>query len=154
MRLARIDRGPFVIPIWFGLLFTGIKTLVVAHSEQNLVYFHDPELPEVVEQSLAVVFIAACVACLIASAMATSWFSPTTPMEFVYKVEFVGLAFIILCITIDAFFNTIPLFQLFTLGGGFGGIIVIGSMAMMGRIWVALTHEPTTAAPAPEPDTN
>jgi len=139
-QIRRIDRGPFVIPIFFGLLFTGIKTLVVPHTAGNLVYVHDDKLPEVFEWSLAVVFIVACVACLLSSAMGTDWFSPATPIKSVYKVQFAGLAVIILCIVIDAFFNTIPLFQLFTLGGGFGGIIVIGSMAMMGRLWVAITH--------------
>ena len=140
-QIRRIDRGPFVIPVWFGLLFTGIKTLVVEHTAGNLVYFHDPALPEVIEQSLAVVFIIAVLACLITSAMGTDWFSPDTPLKSIYKAQFIGLAVIVICITIDAFWNVIPLFQLFTLGGGFGGIIVIGSMAMMGRLWVAITHD-------------
>ena len=136
--MNRIDRGPFVIPVWFGLLFTGIKTLVVAHSEQNMVYFHDPALPEVVEQSLAVLFVIACLACLVSSAMGTDWFAEDTPLKTVYLTQFIGSGVIIGCIMVDAMWNVIPLFQLFTLGGGFGGIIVIGSMAMMGRLWVAL----------------
>jgi hypothetical protein len=70
--------------------------------------------------------------------MGTPWFAPSTPLLTVYKVEFIGLAAIVVILAVDAVANTIPLFQLFTLGGGFGGIIQIGCLAMMGRLWVGI----------------
>jgi hypothetical protein len=144
--IKRVDRGPYVVPVWFGLLFTGIKTLVVPHTPENLVYFHDAAYPELFEWVLAVLFIVACVACLVASAMGTPWFSPSTPLLTVYKIEFIGLAAIVVILAVDAVANTIPLFQLFTLGGGFGGIIQIGSLAMMGRLWVGIDRRQSPPA--------
>lgn len=139
--MTRLDRGSYTIPVWVGLFITGIKTLLVEHTPDQYVYFHETGLPEWVEAVMALIFTVASLLCIIASCMGTSWFAPTTSLRTVYRMEFVGLVAIIGVLFADSLWKDRKLFQLFTLGGGFGGIIIIGSMALLGRLWIALTHD-------------
>jgi len=139
--LSRLDRGSYTVPVWVGLLCTGIKTLIVEHDPQEFVYFHETGLPEWLETVLALVFTVAALVCIIASCLGTSWCAPGATLRTVYRLEFVGLVAIVGVLFVDSLVKDRPLFQLFTLGGGFGAIIIIGSMALLGRLWVALTHD-------------
>lgn len=132
----RLDRGMYTIPVWWGLLFTGLKTILLPHNEYT--YFHEVEWPEWFEYSLAVPFTIAAAALLFASAIGDPKFMPKVKQRTILITEFIALAVIVLAIGIDAIAKDEPLFHLLTMGGGFGAIIQIGSLRFMAHCLVEL----------------
>ena len=114
--MTRIDReGMYTIPIWVGLLLSGIYVLWVPRV--------DPLISEQLEDRLAVVFIVGSMLCLVGAAIKDRITA--------YKLEFVGLFLTFVVLGFLAAHVDRSLIEQWTLAGGLGGLIQVGNVRMM-----------------------
>ncbi len=115
-REVRLDRdGVYTVPIWVGLLFSGIYVLWMPRV--------DKVISEQLEDRLAVVTIVGAMLCL-TGAFIRDRISA-------YKLEFVGLATIFAVLGFLANHVDRTLIEQWTLMGGMGGLIQVGNVRMM-----------------------
>jgi hypothetical protein len=120
---VRIDRhGWYVVPIWFGLLVTGIYIVFSPQVEKGI--------PNWFENLLGFVFAVAAATCLYGVAE-HDW-------RKAYKMEIGGLAVICVVLGILAAVTDLTLLQQFTLAGGLGALVQIGSLRAIVELWRAL----------------
>ena len=120
--MTRLDRGMYTVPIWWGLVFSGIYVLAsppIIHT-----------IPPLAEDILAVELLAFALLCLTGSRIDNT--------ELAYRVEIVGLAGIALVLGILAVATELTLWQQFTLSGGLGALVQIGSLRMIAQLTLAL----------------
>ena len=116
----RIDRdGDYTIPIWIGMLLTGIYVLWTPRA--------DPLISEVLEDRLGIAVIIGAMLCLV-GAMVPDKITA-------YKLEFPGLIIMFVVLGWLAAHVDRSLIQQWTLLGGMGGLIQIGNVRMMWQIW-------------------
>ncbi len=121
----KLDREPrferdsmYCIPLWVGLLFSGIYVLWLP--------LVDPVISEQLEDRLAVAMIIGATLCL------TGAFIKDRITA--YKLEFVGLAIIFVVLGFLANHVDRTLIEQWTLMGGMGGLIQVGNVRMMVQI--------------------
>ena len=115
---------------------------MVPHTAANDVYLHEARLPEWSEYVLAVGFSAAALGLLVAYCAGSRYVFPRATLRRIYQAELIGLTVIVLVIGFNAVLQDRSLLQLFTLGGGFGAIIQLGSVKMMVDLSHALRTDP------------
>lgn len=120
-RPRRHDRdGMYVIPIWIGMLLSGIYVL----WEPNV----DPLITEILEDRLAVAVIVGAMMCLCGA------FIPDRIVA--YKLQIPGLAIMFVVLGFLAAHVDRSLIQQWTLLGGMGGLIQIGNVRMIIQLWM------------------
>lgn len=113
MEHKRLDRlGIYTLPIWVGLLITGLYILFHPQVEFGI--------PNAVENLLGFLFAAGAAACL-AGVFISNW-------RTAYKVEIAGLVTICAVLGILAAVTNLTLLQQFTMAGGLGALVQIGSI--------------------------
>jgi hypothetical protein len=129
---VRIDRhGWYVVPIWFGLLVTGIYVLFTPEDSSVA------SLPNWFDNLLGFLFAFAAATCLYGVAE-HDW-------RKAYKMEIGGLAVICIVLGILATVTNLTLVQQFTLAGGLGALVQIGSLRAIVELWLALRRDVKTA---------
>lgn len=123
--MQRLDRGMYTIPIWFGLLFTG---LYVLHSSQIIT-----EIPNAFENFLGATMALGAAACLVGTRL--------NNVRKAYITEIAGLAVICIVLGILATVTELTLIQQFTMSGGLGALVQIGSLRMIFRLTLELKHK-------------
>lgn len=109
----------YTIPIWFGMLLSGIYVLWIPRA--------DPVISEVLEDRLAVAVIVGAMMCLIGSLV---------PDRIVaYKLEIPGLVIMFVVLGFLAAHVDRSLIEQWTLLGGMGGLIQIGNVRMIIQLW-------------------
>lgn len=121
----RLDRGMYTIPIWWGLVFSGIYTL----AQPQVI----TTIPDGVENLLGGQLLASAVLCLTGTQI------PDTAIA--YRLEIVGLLGIITVLAVLAVSTELTLLDQFTMHGSFGAIIQLGSLRMAFRLGLALKHQ-------------
>ena len=121
----REDRGPYVLFIWAGLLFTGIY--VLATPENHTV---SGALPNWFDNLLGLAITIGAGLCLVGARM-KDW-------RTAYRYELGGLAIIITVLGVLAVATDIPLIAQLTLAGSFGACIQLASIVMAAKLWRAL----------------
>ncbi len=117
--MRRLDReGMYTIPIWFGMLLTGIYVLWVPYA--------DPLISNVLEDRLAVAVIIGAMMCLIGAIVPNRITA--------YKLEVPGLFIMFVVLGFLAAHVDRSLIQQWTLMGGLGGLIQIGNVRMMWQL--------------------
>ena len=127
----RLDRGPYVLFIWAGLLATGVY--VLATPEDHTV---SGALPNWLDNSLGASITVGAGLCLAGSRM-KDW-------RRAYRFELVGLAVIIAVLGVLAVATDVPLIAQLTLAGSFGACIQVASMVLISNLWRALRHDRLT----------
>ena len=124
--MKRLDReGVFTVPIWLGLLLTGLYVLARPGIHSTL----DLRL----EATLAIITIFSSSLCLIGVAI---------PQRITaYKMQIVGLAINFLVLGALAGHVDRPLIEQWTLAGGMGGLIQIGNVRMIVQLWSAIRDD-------------
>lgn len=113
MEHERLDRrGVYTLPIWVGLLITGLYILF--HSQVEF------GISNGAENLLGFLFAAGAAACL------TGVFLPD--WRTAYKVEIAGLTVICIVLGVLAAVTNLSLVQQFTMAGGLGALVQIGSL--------------------------
>jgi hypothetical protein len=115
----------YTIPIWFGLFFTG---LYVLHSSQIIT-----EISNNFENFLGAAMTLAAAACLVGTRL--------NNVRKAYITEIAGLLVICIVLGILAIATELTLIQQFTLAGGLGALIQIGSLRMIFRLTLELKHK-------------
>jgi len=105
----------YTVPIWWGLVFSGIYVLASPPIITTI--------PSLAEDILAVELLAFALLCLTGSRIAD--------IHLAYTLEVVGLAGIAVVLGILAVATELTLWQQFTLSGGFGALVQIGSLRMI-----------------------
>lgn len=131
--MTRLDRGAYTIPVWFGLFFTGLYVLTQPQIESGI--------PNWVENVLGLVFALGAGACLVGAFMGTRWFYPKATLSLSYWLEIAGLSVICVVLGVLAIVTDLSLEQQFTMSGGLGALVQIGSLVLIARLAVALRHE-------------
>ena len=124
--MTRLDReGVYTIPIWLGLLLTGLYVLARPGIHSTL----DLRL----EATLAIITIFSSSLCLIGVAI---------PQRITaYKMQIVGLAINFFVLGALAGHIDRPLIEQWTLAGGMGGLIQIGNVRMIVQLWSAIRDD-------------
>ena len=124
--MKRLDReGVFTVPIWLGLLLTGLYVLARPGIHSTL----DLRL----EATLAIITIFSSSLCLIGVAI---------PQRITaYKMQIAGLAINFLVLGYLAGHIDRPLIEQWTLAGGMGGLIQIGNVRMIVQLWSAIRDD-------------
>ena len=124
----RLDRRAFyTVPIWFGLLFTGLYVLFTPEDKSV------ESLPNWFDNLLGFAFAFAAATCLYGVAE-HDW-------RKAYKMEIGGLIGICIVLGILATVTNLTLIQQFTLAGGLGALIQIGSLRAIVSLWLALRDD-------------
>lgn len=117
--MVRLDReGMYTIPVWFGLLFTGIYVLWMPQV--------DKVISEQLEDRLAVAVIVGSMMCLIGAAIPDRITA--------YKLEVPGLFITFVVLGFLAAHVDRSLIEQWTMVGGLGGLIQIGNVRMMWQL--------------------
>ena len=124
--MKRLDReGMYTIPIWLGLLLTGLFVLWRPGIHSTL----DLRL----EATLAIITIFSSSLCLIGVMI---------PQRLVaYRMQIVGLVINFLVLGYLAGHVDRPLIEQWTLAGGMGGLIQIGNVRMIVQLWSAIRDD-------------
>ena len=124
--MTRLDReGVYTIPIWLGLLLTGLYVLARPGIHSTL----DLRL----EATLAIITIFSSSLCLIGVAI---------PQRITaYKMQIVGLAINFFVLGALAGHIDRPLIEQWTLAGSMGGLIQIGNVRMIIQLWSAIRDD-------------
>ena len=124
--MKRLDReGVFTVPIWLGLLLTGLYVLARPGIHSTL----DLRL----EATLAIITIFSSSLCLIGVAI---------PQRITaYKMQIAGLVINFLVLGYLAGHIDRPLIEQWTLAGGMGGLIQIGNVRMIVQLWSAIRDD-------------
>ena len=124
--MKRLDReGMYTIPIWLGLLLTGLFVLWRPGIHSTL----DLRL----EATLAIITIFSSSLCLIGVMI---------PQRLVaYRMQIVGLVINFLVLGALAGHVDRPLIEQWTLAGGMGGLIQIGNVRMIVQLWSAIRDD-------------
>jgi len=124
--VKRLDReGVFTVPIWLGLLLTGLYVLARPGIHSTL----DLRL----EATLAIITIFSSSLCLIGVAI---------PQRITaYKMQIAGLVINFLVLGYLAGHIDRPLIEQWTLAGGMGGLIQIGNVRMIVQLWSAIRDD-------------
>ena len=124
--MTRLDReGVYTIPIWLGLLLTGLYVLwrPGIHSTLDLR----------IEATLAIITIFSSSLCLIGVMI---------PQRLVaYRMQIAGLVINFLVLGYLAGHVDRPLIEQWTLAGGMGGLIQIGNVRMIVQLWSAIRDD-------------
>lgn len=114
--MVRLDRqGMYTLPVWVGLLLTGIYVLWTPRV--------DPLISEQLEDRLAVAVIIGSMMCLIGAAIPDRITA--------YKLQVPGLFITFVVLGFLAAHVDRSLIQQWTMAGGLGGLIQIGNVRMM-----------------------
>jgi hypothetical protein len=144
MNIRRLDHGYYTVPLWFGLLFTGLYVLFTPESSSV-----SDHLPNWVDNLLGLSMLAGAGLCLYGALSGTKWFNHDMPHRDSYKFEIVGLSIVCVVFGLLAWATNLTLVQQFTIVGGFGALLQIASINMIVQLWRAVQ-----AAPVPQPNTN
>ena len=126
MKHERLDRvGVYTLPIWVGLFITGLYILFSPQVEFGV--------SNGVENLLGGLFAAGAAACLI-GAVIKDW-------RTAYIIEIIGLAVICVVLGILATVTSLSLLQQFTMAGGLGALVQIGSLRGIVTLLVALNKK-------------
>ena len=126
MKNDRIDRsGLYTAPIWVGLLITGLYILFHPQVEFGISNFE--------ENLLGLLFSAGAAAC-VAGVFINDW-------RTAYKVEIAGLVVICVVLGLLAFATDLTLLQQFTMAGGLGALVQIGSLRAITVLGSALLRD-------------
>ena len=118
--MKRHDReGVYTIPIWIGLLLSGIYVLF---SPQV-----DPLISAQLENELAVAMIVGAGLCLVGASIPDRITA--------YKLEIPGLIITFLVLGYLAVHVDLSLIQQLTLYGGLGGLVQVGTARMLVQLW-------------------
>jgi len=120
--MQRLDRGPYVLAVWAGLVFTGAYVVITPQIITSI--------PDWFENVLGVAIALGAGVCL--------WGSRITEWRSAYRWELGGLALIIVTLGVLAVSTELTLVQQLTLGGGLGGWLQIASMVLAANLWRAL----------------
>ncbi len=131
--MTRLDRGAYTIPVWFGLFFTGLYVVMQPQIETHI--------PNWVENLLGLVFILGSGACLVGAFMGLRWFYPNAKLSTSYWLEIAGLSVICVVLGVLAIVTDLSLEQQFTMSGGLGALVQIGSLVLIARLGMAIRHE-------------
>jgi len=122
----RLDRiGVYTLPVWVGLFITGIYILLSPQVESGVSNF--------VENLLGLLFSVGAAACL-TGVFIKDW-------RAAYKLEIVGLVLVCAVLGVLAWVTNLTLFQQFTMAGGLGALVQIGSIRGIVTLWWALYHD-------------
>lgn len=129
LRHDRVDRaGIYTAPVWLGLFITGIY--VIATPESTTV-----DISNWADNLLGVMMTLAAGACL---------YGVTVPnWRAAYQIQICGLSVIVVVLGILAMVTRLTLVQQFTLVGGLGALVQIGSIRAIWVMWQALRHDHT-----------
>jgi len=119
---VRYDRGQYTVPIWWGLALSGIYVL----TEPQIL----TRITDRAENALAAALLLSAVVCLTGTRI------PDTRTA--YRVELVGLAGIVVVLGVLAVATDLTVWQQFTLAGGLGALVQIGSIRMIVNLTRAL----------------
>ena len=123
MEHERLDRiGVYTLPIWVGLLITGLYILFHPQVEFGI--------SNGAENLLGFLFAAGAAACLTGVTL-RNW-------RTAYIVEIVGLSVICIVLGILAAVTDLTLVQQFTMAGGLGALVQIGSLRGIATLGWAL----------------
>ena len=124
--MTRLDReGVYTIPIWLGLLLTGLYVLARPGIHSTL----DLRL----EATLAIITIFSSSLCLIGVMI---------PQRLVaYRMQIAGLVINFLVLGYLAGHVDRPLIEQWTLAGGMGGLIQLGNVRMIIQLWSAIRDD-------------
>ena len=124
--MKRLDReGMYTIPIWLGLLLTGLFVLWRPGIHSTL----DLRL----EATLAIITIFSSSLCLIGVMISQRIVA--------YKMQIAGLVINFLVLGALAGHVDRPLIEQWTLAGGMGGLIQIGNVRMIVQLWSAIRDD-------------
>ena len=124
--MTRLDReGVYTIPIWLGLLLTGLYVLARPGIHSTL----DLRL----EATLAIITIFSSSLCLIGVMISQRIVA--------YKMQIAGLVINFLVLGYLAGHVDRPLIEQWTLAGGMGGLIQIGNVRMIVQLWSAIRDD-------------
>ena len=124
--MTRLDReGVYTIPIWLGLLLTGLYVLARPGIHSTL----DLRL----EATLAIITIFSSSLCLIGVMISQRIVA--------YKMQIAGLVINFLVLGALAGHVDRPLIEQWTLAGGMGGLIQIGNVRMIVQLWSAIRDD-------------
>ena len=124
--MKRLDReGMYTIPIWLGLLLTGLFVLWRPGIHSTL----DLRL----EATLAIITIFSSSLCLIGVMISQRIVA--------YKMQIAGLVINFLVLGALAGHVDRPLIEQWTLAGGMGGLIQIGNVRMIIQLWSAIRDD-------------
>jgi hypothetical protein len=118
----RLDRGMYTGPIWCGLVLSGVYVLATPQIITSI--------PDWAENALAAELGLAALICLTGQRLDDRWLA--------YQYERIGLAGIVLVLGILAVATDVPVVAQFTLSGGLGALVQIGSIRMFYRLTIAL----------------
>lgn len=122
--MNRLDRGMYTVPIWWGLLLTGVY--VLTSPTQRLSH----AVPHLAETIAAVLMFVSALACLTGSRI--------HDLALAYTLELVGLVGIVVVLGWLAVVGDYTPWQQFTLAGGLGALVQIGSIRMAARLALEL----------------
>lgn len=121
--MNRLDRGMYTAPIWWGLLLTGIYVLAAPAPRLQ-------GIAPAAEFTGAMVLFVSALACLTGTRI--------TDLRIAYRLELAGLVGIVLVLGWLAVVGEFTVWQQFTLAGGLGALVQIGSIRMAVRLAIAL----------------
>jgi len=123
VKVDRLDRtGVYTLPIWVGLFITGLYILFHPQVEFGV--------SNGVENLLGLLFAAGAAACL-TGVVIKDW-------RTAYIIEIIGLAVICVVLGILAAVTDLSLLEQFTMAGGLGALMQIGSLRGIATLGWAL----------------
>jgi peptidoglycan/LPS O-acetylase OafA/YrhL len=123
--MQRIDRhGWYTIAVWIGLVLSGVYVLLMPEDASVA------SLPDWFDNLLGLAMVASAGLCL-AGVVTRDW-------RRAYTLEIVGLGGVVVVLGVLAIATNVPLWAQFTLQGGLGAVIQIGSLRAMAGLWMAL----------------
>jgi hypothetical protein len=123
----RLDTGPYVRWIWFGLVLTGIHVLVTPEDASVA------SLPNWFDNLLGFAIMVGAGLCLYGT-YRPDW-------RVAYRWEIGGLALIIVTLGVLAVATDLTFAEQFTINGGFGAEIQIASIVLAANLWRALRRD-------------